>query len=257
VRRHDPVSTVGAVPDEPRSDAQLAHAPPQHTHPSDLDQAVIDKVVARRGRLHAFETLDPERTALVVIDLNAGSVRLDPACLDLVGPVNALAAALRAAGGTVAWVTPRLDHARRERLAKVAGADRAAMFYDDSQPGADAAELWPGLVTLDGDLFATKPGASAFFPGSSSLHDQLRSAGIESVLIAGTVTNVCCESSARDATELGYEVTMVSDACAGHARGLHEASLTTFFRSFGDVRPTADVLALIDAAATRTHENRS
>ena len=175
----------------------------------------------------------------------------------LVEPVNALAAALRDVGGTVAWVTPRLDQARRQQLAPILGADRAAMFHHDSQPGADAAELWPGLAASDGDLFATKPGASAFFPGSCSLHDQLQTVGVDALLIAGTVTNVCCESSARDATELGYEVTMVSDACAGHAHGLHEASLTTFFRSFGDVRPTADVLALIDAAATRTHENRS
>jgi len=65
------------------------------------------------------------------------------------------------------------------------------------------------------------------------------------LLIAGTVTNVCCESSARDAVELGYRVTMVSNAMRGYAFGLHEASLTAFYRIFGDVRPTSEILTLI------------
>jgi nicotinamidase-related amidase len=96
-------------------------------------------------------------------------------------------------------------------------------------------------------VFASKRGTSAFFPGNCSLPRQLAAHDITSILIAGTVTNVCCESSARDATELGYEVTMVSDGCHGHSHGLHEASLATFFRIFGDVRPAAEVLDLIAA----------
>ena len=63
------------------------------------------------------------------------------------------------------------------------------------------------------------------------------------MLVAGLATNICCESSARDAHELGYRVTMVCDALVGNAHGLHEASLATFFRIFGDVRPTGEVVA--------------
>jgi nicotinamidase-related amidase len=69
---------------------------------------------------------------------------------------------------------------------------------------------------------------------------------LDTLLIAGTVTNICCESSARDALELGYRVVMISDANIGHSHGLHEASLTTIYRCFGDVRPTAEVLDLIE-----------
>ena len=65
------------------------------------------------------------------------------------------------------------------------------------------------------------------------------------MLIIGTVTNICCESSARDAVELGYKVIMVADANAGHAHGLHEASLNTFYRSFGDVRAAAEIIDLL------------
>jgi nicotinamidase-related amidase len=145
--------------------------------------------MARRGRLHAFETLDPRHTALVVVDLTVASV------------------------------------------------ERAQMFAAESAPGSPSAAIWPELDVVDGDLAVTKLGASAFFPGRCDLHRQLEVCGVDTVLIAGTVTNVCCESSARDATELGYRVTMISDACAGHGHGLHEASLTTFYRIFGDVRP--------------------
>jgi ureidoacrylate peracid hydrolase len=218
-------------------------------HPSGIDQAIVDKVVGRRGRLHAFESLDPSRTALVVIDMNTGSVEQELECVHVVDPINAMADALRRAGGCVAWVTSEIDESRAAQLAKLVGAERAAMFAEGSRLGSPGAAMWPALdVHSFEDLFAVKRGTSAFFPGSCSLPRQLDARDITSVLVVGTVTNVCCESSARDATELGYEVTMVSDACHGHSHGLHEASLATFFRIFGDVRPSREVLGLIAAA---------
>jgi len=67
----------------------------------------------------------------------------------------------------------------------------------------------------------------------------------------GAVTNICCESSAREAAELEYKVIMVSDALSGQAHGLHEASLATFYRIFGDVRPAGEVMTLL-VQGTRT-----
>jgi isochorismate hydrolase len=88
---------------------------------------------------------------------------------------------------------------------------------------------------------STLAGRSAFFPGKCDLKERLDALGIDTVLIAGAVTNVCCESSARDAAELDYKVIMVSDALSGHAHGLHEATLATFYRIFGDVRPSDEI----------------
>jgi nicotinamidase-related amidase len=68
------------------------------------------------------------------------------------------------------------------------------------------------------------------------------------VLITGTVTNVCCESSARDASTLGYRVVLVADANAARRVQDHNATLHTIYRSFGDVRSTADVIDLVQAA---------
>jgi nicotinamidase-related amidase len=140
------------------------------------------------------------------------------------------------------------------QLALFLGNESAAAYYNETQTGGIGTVLASSLDVSDDDLHAVKLGASAFFPGRCDLHDQLRSAAIDTLFIAGLVTNVCCESSARDACELGYRVTMISDACVGQSFGLHEASLSTFFRVFGDVRPTDDAIALIErslAAAPR------
>ena len=74
---------------------------------------------------------------------------------------------------------------------------------------------------------------------------QLDARAIDTILVAGAVTNICCESSARDAVELDYKVIMISDALSGHAHGLHEATLATFYRIFGDVRPNEEVIQLL------------
>jgi ureidoacrylate peracid hydrolase len=63
------------------------------------------------------------------------------------------------------------------------------------------------------------------------------------VLITGTVTNVCCESSARDANMTNFRTIMVSDANAANSQEEHEASLTAFYNVFGDVMDTDMVIA--------------
>lgn len=216
-------------------------------HPSGvIPQGLVDKVVARRGgRLHMYPSLDGPRTALVVVDMDEHSVRRSEASDRLCGRVNPLAAAVRAAGGTVAFVTTRVPSA--QALTASLGADLAAEYFGENHPGGDGVRLAAGLDVQPGDLRAVKARASAFFPGNCDLHDQLRARDIAHVLIAGLVTSVCCESSARDACELGHEVTMVSDALGGQSFGVHEASLAVFFRNFGDVRPSEEVIRLLTA----------
>lgn len=88
---------------------------------------------------------------------------------------------------------------------------------------------------------------SAFIQGASGLEARLRANGRDTVLIAGTLTNTCCETSARDAMMLGFKVVMVSDANAAPSDQDHLVGLWTVFQSFGDVRTTADVCAMIRA----------
>lgn len=69
------------------------------------------------------------------------------------------------------------------------------------------------------------------------------------MLVAGTVTNVCCESTVRDAATLGYRVIMVADANAAKCDADHNATLHTVYRSFADMRPMAQVLAMLSSPA--------
>jgi ureidoacrylate peracid hydrolase len=55
------------------------------------------------------------------------------------------------------------------------------------------------------------------------------------LLIAGTKTNICCESTARDAMMLDFKVVMLSDCCAALSGDEHLATLETFIQQFGDV----------------------
>jgi ureidoacrylate peracid hydrolase len=217
-------------------------------HPSGIPEPIVRKVVARRGRLHAFDSIDAGRTALVVIDLDTATVAANEDCQRLVPSVNTLAGAVRRTGGTVAWV---MSHMRvmPKHFAAILGVETATRYFDDGQPHGAGTQLWHGLHTADQDLVATKSGASAFFPGKCDLKEQLDPRGIDTLLIAGAVTNICCESSARDAVELDYKVIMVSDVLAGHAHGLHEVTLATFYRIFGDVRPSREIIDLLETNA--------
>ena len=71
----------------------------------------------------------------------------------------------------------------------------------------------------------------------------MRARGFDTVLITGTVTNVCCESSARDANMTNFRTIMVSDGNAALSQEEHDASLTAFYNTFGDVMDTDMIVA--------------
>lgn len=223
----------------------------QITHPSNIKQSIVDKVVTRRGRLHAFPTLDPTKTALVVVDLDSGTVtRVEDEIRTFVPQINNLAKTMRDAGGVVAWVTTPIAEASK-RFKAIYGDELATMYEAEGAENGKAKSIWHELEVTSNDIHATKKGASAFFPGKCDLHEQLETRSIESILIVGAVTNVCCEASARDASELEYQVTLISDCMWGHKDGQHEATLATFFRNYGDVRPCTDAIKLIETQASK------
>ncbi len=196
----------------------------------------------RRGRRHAYEHLDPARTALVVVDMVPFFVEENPYCRGILAPITRLASTLRAAGGTVAWVLPGSAPTAGEEFL---GPEVAAMYARSGGEGPLRQRVWHELEVDDEDLVVEKTAASAFFPGRCDLDATLRARGIDTVLVTGTVTNVCCESSARDASTLGYRVVMVADANAARRDEDHNAALHTIYRTFGDVRPTDEVLDMV------------
>ena len=87
-----------------------------------------------------------------------------------------------------------------------------------------------------------KGGPSAFLPGRCDPDQRLQAQGVDTVLITGTVANVCCESTARDASNVAYRVIMVAHGNAAVRDADLNATLHTFYRNVGDVGPTRELL---------------
>lgn len=203
----------------------------------------------RRGRRHAFESLHPRRTALVVIDLVTFFVDENDYARGIVPKVNALADALRRAGGTVAWVVPAPWEPSAMK-AEMLGPRIEQLYRNSGGTGTPRERVWHELDTDDVDLYLEKTASSAFFPGRCSLHEVLHERGIDTVLVTGTLANVCCEATARDASTLDYRTIMIADANAARRDEDLNATLYTIYRSYGDVRSTEDVITLISRAPT-------
>jgi nicotinamidase-related amidase len=204
----------------------------------------------RRGRRHAYTSLTPARTALLVVDMVPFFVEQNPYTAGIVPHIQRLADSLRGAGGAVTWVLP----GRTEPTAvqkEFLGPDIAEMFSRSGGEGPLRSRVWREFDVRDDDLLVEKTAASAFFPGRCPLHGLLEKRGVDTVLVTGTVTNVCCESTARDAHTLGYRVIMVADGCSAGTDDVHNAALHTIYRTFGDVRSTEEVIDLVEGRSTR------
>ena len=174
-----------------------------------------------------------------------GSPAEVPESRSIVGPINALARELRKINIPVFWVlhanTNLGDTSDWEIFFNhVVNNDVRKQTIDSLLPGKQT--VWRDLETSAQDILITKNRYSALIPGSSTLEDQLRIYGVDTLLIGGTKTNVCCESTGRDAMMLDYKVVMVSDCCAALSDEEHQSTLETFIQQFGDVMTASEVL---------------
>jgi len=227
-------------------------------HKIAIPQSVVDDVVRSRGREHVFDDLEPTKTALIVVDLQNGFMMKGVAhalceqAIEIVPNVNRLAQAVRHSGGTVVWIqnaaTPETLQSWSVRV-DMDGPERTAKRFESMAPGTKGYELWEGLDVQADDLLVQKTRFSAFIQGASNLEALLRGRGIDTVIITGTVTNICCESTARDAMMRNFKTIMVTDANAAENDELHNASLIAFYLKFGDIMPTDMIIASLNANA--------
>jgi ureidoacrylate peracid hydrolase len=220
-------------------------------HKIAIPQHVIDRVVRRQGKLHAHDDVPVAKTALVVIDLQnyfmvPGQQAEIPLSREIVPNVNRLAGVLRERGGTVVWIRTMfteetltsISHFHEVLMTPERQARRAAALAE----GAFGAELYSALDVRPEDLIVKKTRYSAFIQGASDLEALLRQRGITAVLIAGTTTETCCESTARDAMMLNFRTTMISDGTAAVNDAEHNGSLINFCLNFGDVASTEELV---------------
>ena len=229
-------------------------------HKLAISPAVAARVKQRTGKLHPFDSLDARRTALLVIDLQnhflkPGAQSETVTARAIVPAVNSLASELRTRGGHVVWIRNSTTGTRQSWSTFhqcLMTPERQKRRYKEMDKGGDGLKFWHALDIQPGDAKLAKKRFSAFIRGSSRVERHLRNRGIDTVLVTGTATNVCCESTARDAMMLNFKVVMVADALAARSDEIHNASLTNFYSNFGDVQTVSEVLGSLDRGTKTT-----
>jgi ureidoacrylate peracid hydrolase len=200
------------------------------------------------------ERVAPHRTALLVIDMQkdfclegfatARAGRPLAAAQSVIPAIASLLVAARAAEILVChigfWTLldygsdsgPWLAQRRRATYAS----DRICMA------GSEGAEFIPDLAPQPGEAVIRKHRYSAF--KGTDIGTILRARRIETVVVTGVSTNVCVESTARDAFEDDYYVCVPRDCVASWDAGLHEATLATIDARFGLVSSAGEIAAI-------------
>jgi len=112
--------------------------------------------------------------------------------------------------------------------------------YADVDGERECTDVIDELAPDPGDIIIDKFGYGAFY--STPLADILHGHDIRSLLVTGTVTQICVEETAREAFHHGFKTTLVSDAVSSFAPDLHAATLKNFAMKFGWVAPSADLI---------------
>ena len=118
-------------------------------------------------------------------------------------------------------------------------------YYADVDRTLDCADVIDEIYPQPGDYIVDKYGYGAFH--STNLDDTLHSLGVESLILTGTVTQICVEETGREAFHYGYKTTLVSDAVSSYMSDLHAATLKNFALKFGWVLTTEEVLQALSA----------
>lgn len=115
------------------------------------------------------------------------------------------------------------------------------------ESGSKEAEFLPEVAPLPGELVVDKTSSGAF--NSGGLEQSLRYLEVERLVVCGVDTRYCVETTVRDASDRGFDVVLVSDACASKSRALHQAGIDLLHGSYCVSQTTDEVVARIEADA--------
>lgn len=228
-------------------------------HKVRLSAAVEARLLDRgEGRLFRFERIDARRTAHIVIDLQngflaPGALLEIPEARDIIPNVNTISATVRENGALnvfIRFATSFTDVREWSTFYETFPNGAGAAHREAFAPGAMPWRLWPALDVVEPiDTIVDKRRFSAFVPGTCDLDGILRTRGIDTLIVTGTLTNCCCEATARDAMQRNYRVIVASDATAAMSDAEHNASLDSMRDVFADVRSTADIITLLEGGS--------
>ena len=226
-------------------------------HQIRISPEVQAQVRAERGTAHIFDKLDMRRTAHVIVDMQNGFMEPGapvevPVAREIVTAVNSISAAVRGRGGQNIFLRMTIDAGSLSSWSNWfaymhSGASRLRMAEAFARD-AHHWRLWPQLEVTGTDITVDKTRFGAFVPGASRLHEILQERGIDTLIITGTLTNCCCESTARDAMQMNYKIIFVADANAALTDAAHNATLDNMLMLFADVMTTQEVVGAVQKA---------
>lgn len=187
--------------------------------------------------------LDPKTTALMLIDLQQGILRMpvEPyRATDVLQNAAALGRAIAGAGGTIVLVNVGFAADSADRLRQPV--DSPPVIPAGGFP-ADYSDLAPEIAALPAKIRITKRQWGAFY--GTELDLQLRRRGIATIVLGGIATNFGVETTAREAWQHGYAVVLVEDACTSMNADAHRMAIEKVLPRIARVRKTADVVAAI------------
>jgi ureidoacrylate peracid hydrolase len=194
------------------------------------------------------ERADPKNAALIVVDVqndfvsaggSAGKRGEDvSAAQAIMPPLLRLITAARRVGLTIIYI--RTTHSE--------WTDTPSWIYRTSQKGGLStcregtwgAEFYDGIAPLPTERVVVKHRYSAFI--NTDLNTVLKARNIQSVLVCGVATNVCVETTARDAYMFDYYVTMIDDCSAAYEAKLHLGTLDNIRRHFGLIASSNEII---------------
>ena len=187
--------------------------------------------------------LDVPAAALLVVDMQNAFIHPDgpiylPAGAAVADAVAAVANAFRAAGRPVFYTRHAEDPAG-------GNAGMMAFWWEDSSPkeGTWEAEIFEGLAPRPGDVVISKIRYNAFV--ATDLELRLREAGVKDLAITGVMTNLCCESTARDAFMRDLRVFFAADGTAAPSLEFHRGSLLNLAYGFAYVLTCDELVAMV------------
>jgi len=183
--------------------------------------------------------LDLKKTALVLIDLQNAIVGMNPVphtAARVVENSRKLAEAFRAHGAPVVYVRVDLNDFMKLPV------EQPHNLGDKPLP-TEASEIAPSAGFQPGDILVTKRHWGAF--AGTDLEQQLKSRGIDTVVLTGISSNAGVESTARQGTGLGFAFVLVEDACSSQNAEHHRFAFENIFPRLARVRTTDEVLAAL------------
>ena len=209
----------------------------------------------RGAALNDFPALELGRTALVNVDMQAAFLAEDQPygnahARDIVG-ARQCAQPGDARGGRAGDLDPPDLHQRAAAGAAGVAVRSGPAGRRRRHGGVDRrlvrTRTLPRMEVANGDIVLDKYRYGAFSCPAGALPDALERLGVAMLIVTGTLTNCCVESTAREANMAGYKVIVAADATAAVTDAEHNAALLNLRISFADVRRTAELLQMIRA----------